>query len=269
MSRWVSHTVSVSNFTSDFSVLEWLHSTYAMIILQFYRFFNMRCSLVFLWERRWGSKPRPHCSQSHVLPSTPLWGSRLKLLRNKCDHEFLRSILDYPHHNNISAHQHTDAAYTARTAPILHSTQRQRCVQSTLQTAGVSLVPTPTAACREGTARVYPLAGTTHVYPLSWKFIGEIFLAVTAVIKPNVSFSCVITGNICPKFGVAYVRPWEEAIVNTSRYKTGPGLRTGLIDTGLKNICPAWTTTPSVLNSTLFFYFGRYFVWSWVLIIIS
>ena len=87
-----------------------LSSTYAIIILQFYRFFNMRCSLLFFsWERRWGSNPRPHCSQSHVLPSTPLWGSRLKLLRNKCDHEFLPSILDYPHHNNITARQHTDA----------------------------------------------------------------------------------------------------------------------------------------------------------------
>ena len=35
-------------------------------------------------ERRWGPNPRPHCSKSHVLSSTPLWGSRLKMLRNKC-----------------------------------------------------------------------------------------------------------------------------------------------------------------------------------------
>ena len=61
-------------------------------VVEFYRFLNVRKSLFFFfWEkRRWESNQRPHycCSWSHVLPWTPLWGSSLKMLHNKCYSSF-------------------------------------------------------------------------------------------------------------------------------------------------------------------------------------
>ena len=39
-------------------------------------------------KSRWGSNPRPHCWSSHVLPSTPLWGSRQKMFHNKCYYQY-------------------------------------------------------------------------------------------------------------------------------------------------------------------------------------
>ena len=80
---------------------------------------------------------------------------------------------------------------------------------------GKTTLAVTAATCRGGTAHVYPLGGTTHVYPLWWDFIGGIFLAVTAVTRPKVCFSCV-TGNVCPKFEVTYV-PGASSQSNFSR----------------------------------------------------
>ena len=68
---------------------------------EFYRFFNEKIPFFFfLRERRWGSNPRPHRSQSRIiLSATPLWGSinRLKMLSNKWYHEFSPSKLVFQH----------------------------------------------------------------------------------------------------------------------------------------------------------------------------
>ena len=92
--RWDTPSVRIQ---CDFSVLEWLASVLLSSLFskwfEFCRFLNLRTSLFFCsWERRL----RAHCPQSHILSATPLWGSRLKMLRNECYHEFSPFKLVFP-----------------------------------------------------------------------------------------------------------------------------------------------------------------------------
>ena len=87
------------HFTSEFSILDWLWNNHIALIdkVNFTGSWAWAISSFFvLWERRWGSNQQAH-SYHYILSATPLWGSRLKWLRNKCYPSFciLNSIFHH------------------------------------------------------------------------------------------------------------------------------------------------------------------------------
>ena len=104
----------VSNFTSDFFGIGVTCNDRIVLIVVFkwlsftgFEWTWENPILFFLRERRWGSNPQPHCSQSHmILSATPLWASRLNMLRNKCYHTSFRLLNSFFHHIGVCSLQY-------------------------------------------------------------------------------------------------------------------------------------------------------------------
>ena len=136
--RWASQVSIQCNFL----VLEWLkNNRIALIVVfkwfEFYRFLNVRKFHFFLFTGLWESNPRPHCSSSHVLPSTPLWGSRQNVTQQKLL-ELLPSKLVFPTHQTVeppepttiptSSRLNTQMATFTSCNPQLYRTFYSRCI---------------------------------------------------------------------------------------------------------------------------------------------